>query len=194
MSATEIDPQKLEAVMGQAVLDMGAAISAPLFLIGDRLGLYKAMAGAGPLKSTEVAERAGVAERSVREWLRNQAAGGYVDYDPAADTYDAAARAGDRPRRRGQPGLPARRLRASPSARCADEPRITEAVPQRRRAWAGTSTTTGVFRGCERFFRPGYNANLVAELDPGARRRRGEAARRAQGRRRRLRPRRLDRS
>ena len=49
MSATEIDPQKLEAVMGQAVLDMGAAISAPLFVIGDRLGLYKAMAGAGPM-------------------------------------------------------------------------------------------------------------------------------------------------
>ena len=68
--------------MGQAVTDMGAVISAPLFLIGEKLGLYKAMAGAGPLTSEEVAERAGVAERSVREWLRNQAAGGYVTYDP----------------------------------------------------------------------------------------------------------------
>ncbi len=86
MSATEIDPEKLEAFMGQAVLDMGAAISAPLFVIGDRLGLYKAMAGAGPLKSTEVAERAGVAERSVREWLRNQAAAGYVDLRRRAPT------------------------------------------------------------------------------------------------------------
>ncbi|MFT3863364.1 MAG: hypothetical protein QM729_03760 [Solirubrobacterales bacterium] len=84
MSATEIDPEKLEAVMGQAVLDMGAAISAPLFVIGDRLGLYKAMAGAGPLSSAQVAERTGVAERSVREWLRNQAAAGYVAYDAAA--------------------------------------------------------------------------------------------------------------
>ena len=88
MAATEIDPQKLEAFMGQAVTDMGAVISAPLFLIGERMGLYKAMAGAGPLTSAEVAERAGAAERSVREWLRNQAAGGYVSYDAEADTYE----------------------------------------------------------------------------------------------------------
>ena len=56
MTATEIDPEKLEAFMGQAVTDMGAAISAPLFIIGERLGLYKAMAGAGPLSSAAVAD------------------------------------------------------------------------------------------------------------------------------------------
>src|ERR1700733_8365466 len=87
MSATQIDEGKLEAFMGQAVVDMGAIISAPLFIIGEKLGLYKAMAGAGPLSSEEVAERAGAAERYVREWLRNQAAGGYVTYDPASDRY-----------------------------------------------------------------------------------------------------------
>ena len=87
MSATGIDEGKLEAFMGQAVTDMGAVISAPLFVIGEKLGLYKAMAGAGPLSSEQVAERAGVAERSVREWLGNQAAGGYVTYDPDSDTY-----------------------------------------------------------------------------------------------------------
>lgn len=87
MNATGIDESKLEAFMGQAVTDMGAVISAPLFLIGEKLGLYKAMAGAGPLSSGQVAERAGVAERSVREWLRNQAAGGYVTYDPDSDAY-----------------------------------------------------------------------------------------------------------
>ena len=75
MATTAIDEAKLEAFMGQAVADMGAIISAPLFVIGERLGLYKAMAHAGPLTSQEVADRAGVAERSVREWLRNQAAG-----------------------------------------------------------------------------------------------------------------------
>jgi hypothetical protein len=74
MSATQIDEGKLEAFMGQAVVDMGAVISAPLFVIGEKLGLYRAMAGAGPLSSEEVAERAGAAERYVREWLRNQAA------------------------------------------------------------------------------------------------------------------------
>jgi hypothetical protein len=76
MSATGIDEAKLEAFMGQAVTDMGAIISAPLMVIGEKLGLYKAMARAGPLSSQEVAARAGAAERSVREWLRNQAAGG----------------------------------------------------------------------------------------------------------------------
>src|SRR5215469_9850084 len=87
MSATEIDQGKLEAFMGQAVSDMGAAISVPLFMIGEKLGLYKAMAGAGPLSSEEVAERSGAAERYVREWLRNQAAGGYVVYDAESDRY-----------------------------------------------------------------------------------------------------------
>jgi hypothetical protein len=87
MSTTGIDEAKLEVFMGQAVSDMGAIISAPLMLIGEKLGLYRAMAGAGPLTSQEVAERAGAAERYVREWLGNQAAGGYVSYDPETDRY-----------------------------------------------------------------------------------------------------------
>src|SRR6185503_21159813 len=87
MATNAIDEAKLEAFMGQAVTDMGAIISAPLFVIGEKLGLYKAMAGAGPLTSEEVAERSGAAERYVREWLRNQAAGGYIDYDPKSDKY-----------------------------------------------------------------------------------------------------------
>src|SRR5947199_3066757 len=87
MSSTSIDEAKLEAFMGQAVTDMGAIISAPLMVIGERLGLYKAMAGAGPLSSQELAERTGVAERSVREWLGNQAAGGYVTYDADSGCY-----------------------------------------------------------------------------------------------------------
>src|ERR1700724_1941641 len=87
MSTTGIDQAKLEAFMGQAVTDMGACISAPLMLIGEKLGLYKAMAGAGPLTPQEVAQRSGAAERYVREWLSNQAAGGYVTYDPESERY-----------------------------------------------------------------------------------------------------------
>src|SRR5262249_61412301 len=83
MSTTSIDEVKLEAFMGQAVTDMGATISAPLFQIGEKLGLYKAMAHAGPLSSQELADRTGAAERSVREWLRNQADGGLIRYVPA---------------------------------------------------------------------------------------------------------------
>src|SRR5258708_18792773 len=85
---TAIDEARLEAFAGQAVLDFGAAISGLLLHIGDRLGLYKAMAGAGPITSAVLAERTGTAERYVREWLANQAAGGYVAYSPAAGTFE----------------------------------------------------------------------------------------------------------
>jgi len=64
--------------VGQAVTDMGAAVSGLLLHIGDRLGLYKAMAGAGPVTPAGLAARTGTTERYVREWLGNQAAGGYV--------------------------------------------------------------------------------------------------------------------
>ena len=164
MSATEIDPAKLEAFMGQAVTDMGAAISAPLFVIGERLGLYKAMAGAGPLKSEEVAERAGVAERSVREWLRNQATAGYVVYDPAGDTYElppeqALALADEE-----SPYylLGAFELIASLYA---DEDKILAAFASGE-GMGWHEHDHRLFRGTERFFRPGYKGNLVAEWIP----------------------------
>jgi SAM-dependent methyltransferase len=86
-----IDEAKLEAFVGQAVVDMGAAISGLLLHIGDRLGLYKAMAGAGPITSATLAQRTGTTERYVREWLSNQAAGGYVVYNPADSTYELPA-------------------------------------------------------------------------------------------------------
>jgi hypothetical protein len=73
-----IDQQKLERFLGIAVNDLGAAISALLLHIGDKLGLYKAMADAGPLTPKQLAQKTGTAERYVREWLANQAAGGYV--------------------------------------------------------------------------------------------------------------------
>src|SRR2546430_16183406 len=87
MSTTGIDEAKLEQFMGQAVTDMGAAMSAPLIVLGLKLGLYKAMAGAGPLTSVEVSERAGCDERHVREWLGNQVIGGYIPPDPHSDTH-----------------------------------------------------------------------------------------------------------
>src|SRR3954469_9782721 len=86
-----IDETKLNAFVGQAVVDMGAAISGLLLHIGDRLGLYKAMAGAGPITSAALAQRTGTTERYVREWLGNQAAGGYVVYHPADCTYELPA-------------------------------------------------------------------------------------------------------
>ena len=82
---------RLEAFVGQAVVDMGAAISGLLLHIGDRLGLYKAMAGAGPITSATLAARTGTTERYVREWLGNQAAGGYVVYNSVHGTFELPA-------------------------------------------------------------------------------------------------------
>jgi len=82
-----VDPDKLEHFMGKIVGDMGSAISAALVVIGDQLGLYKAMAGARPLTPAELAARTGTAERYVREWLCAQAASGYVDYAPASGRF-----------------------------------------------------------------------------------------------------------
>src|SRR6185437_13967837 len=86
MSATvpSIDQAKLDEFMGRVVGELGAAISSALVALGDRLGLYRAMAGGDRVSAEELAERTGTDARYVREWLSNQAAGGYVSYD--ADT------------------------------------------------------------------------------------------------------------
>ena len=85
--SNQIDPDKLHAFMGKVVGDFGAALSSTLVYIGQRLGLYKALAAAGPQTPAELAERTGTVERYVREWLINQAAGGYVEYDPGAERF-----------------------------------------------------------------------------------------------------------
>jgi SAM-dependent methyltransferase len=164
MSATDIDEAKLEAFMGRAVTDMGAIISAPLFVIGEKLGLYKAMAHAGPLTSAEIAERAGAAERYVREWLRNQAAGGYVEYDAESDRYElpdehAMALADE--------DSPVYLLGVYDSIASiyADEDRILEAF-RSGEGMGWHEHDPRLFRGTERFFRPGYRAHLVAEWIP----------------------------
>ena len=82
-----IDEQKVERFLGRVVGDLGATVSIALAHIGDRLGMYRAMAGAGPLTPAELAERTGLHERYVREWLANQAAGGYLEYESARGSY-----------------------------------------------------------------------------------------------------------
>src|SRR5215470_3467928 len=86
-NTASIDPGKLEAFLGRVVTDFGAALGSSLAYIGVRLGLYDAMAGAGFLTPAELAERTGTVERYVREWLVNQASGGYVEFDAATGRY-----------------------------------------------------------------------------------------------------------
>ena len=88
MNRPGIDQAKLEAFAMRAVSDFAAAYGGLMVSLGGKLGLYKAMAGAGPISSRELAARAGCAERYVREWLNAQAASGYISYHAISDTYE----------------------------------------------------------------------------------------------------------
>jgi SAM-dependent methyltransferase len=87
----DMNEEKLQAFLERAFTDLAACYGGVMVSLGDKLGLYRALAGAGPLTSAELAERAGCAERYVREWLGSQVAAAYVDYDPTAETYELPA-------------------------------------------------------------------------------------------------------
>jgi SAM-dependent methyltransferase len=150
--------EQLQAFLGKAVGDFGAAISAVLILIGDELGLYRELAK-GRLTPAELAQRTGTNERYVREWLGNQAAGGYVDYDAKSGSY----------------------LLNEEQALCLADPKgpvdlpgaymlVQDLFHVRARAVENFRTGRGMewgehhqclFHGTERFFRASYNANLL---------------------------------
>jgi len=167
MTTTEtnrIDGARLEAFVGQAVADMGAAISGLLLHIGDRLGLYKAMAGAGPVTAAALAARTGTAERYVREWLGNQAAGGYVVYDPADGTFELPAEQAMVVADEDSPVFLAGAFEAVASC-YADHGLFVDAF----RTGAGVGWRQHddrLFSGTLRFFRPGYAAHLVSQWLP----------------------------
>src|SRR5438477_5818518 len=85
-----IDEKKLQQFLGKMIIDLGAAMSVPLVRIGVRLGLYKAMDGAGPMTSAEFAARSNIAERYAREWLSQNAASGYLSYDASSRRFELA--------------------------------------------------------------------------------------------------------
>ncbi|MGH9862400.1 MAG: class I SAM-dependent methyltransferase [Candidatus Acidiferrales bacterium] len=159
-----MDQQKLENFLGKAVVDFGATFHAALVVIGDRLGLYKAMAGAGPLTPAELAQRTGTNERYVREWLCGQAAGGYINYEAATGRYElseeqAFALADDT----SPVFLPGAFQIALAATKAADK--VAEAF--RRGSGVGWHEhDPELFLGTERFFRPGYAAHLVGAWIP----------------------------
>jgi SAM-dependent methyltransferase len=164
LSTAPIDEAKLNAFMGRAVGDMGAAMHAVLILLGDRLGLYKAMANSSPVTPAELAARTGTTERYVREWLNANAASGYVTYDAATSTYmlppeQALALAVD-----DSPAfLPGAFQIISSCFHDADK--IQEAfVTGKGVGWH--EHHHDLFHGTERFFRPGYLANLTSQWIP----------------------------
>ena len=158
-----IDEARLNAFLGKAIGDLGGAMSAVLISIGDELGLYRALAK-GPLTPAQLATNTGTNERYIREWLGNQAAGGYVDYDSAKGTYslndEQAACLADP---NGPVDLPGAYLL------------IQDLFHIRERAMENFRTGKGMewgehhpclFHGTERFFRAGYNANLLTSWLP----------------------------
>lgn len=159
-----LNQQKLDAFMGKAVGDIGATLGAALVVMGEKLGLYKAMANAGPITSAELAKRTGTSERYVREWLAAQAAGGYVEYDPATRTYHLPEEQAFALANEDSPAyLPGAFQLITSVLR--DEPKITEAF----RTGAGVGWhehDPGLFEGTERFFRPNYIGNLVSSWIP----------------------------
>jgi len=160
-----IDEAKLEAFMGLAVTDMGAAISAVMNRIGERCGLYKAMAHAGPLTSQQVAERAGCDERYVREWLSNQAAGGYVEYDAGTGMFTLPEEQALALAEEDSPALPHGRLRP-PGLRMGRRGESSVDMFKTGKGVGWHEHDHRLYSGTERFFRPGYQAHLVAEWIP----------------------------
>jgi SAM-dependent methyltransferase len=154
-----IDGARLEEFLGRVVADLGATFNAVLVQIGDELGLYRAMAGAGPITAAELAARTGTEERYVREWLNAQAAGGYVEYEPAGERYvlppEQAVALADAESPFFMPGgfdVAASVIK--------DRDKITRAF----RTGDGLGWHEhhhDLFAGTERFFRPSYRGNLV---------------------------------
>jgi 2-polyprenyl-3-methyl-5-hydroxy-6-metoxy-1,4-benzoquinol methylase len=159
-----IDEGKLMAFMGQAVTDMSASVSVALMAIGDKLGLYKAMAGSGPLSSAEVAERTGTHERYVREWLNNQVAGGYITYEPSRQTYELEAEQAFALADEDSPVFLGGAFDVVGACWAAEE-QITEAF-RTGKGVGWHEHHPRLFGGTERFFRPGYRANLVSSWIP----------------------------
>jgi len=159
-----MDEARVHEFVGKALGDIGSALTASLVVLGDKLGLYRGMADAGPLTAAELAARTGTVERCVREWLAAQAAAGYVQYDPTTQRYT----------------LPAEHAAAltdenSPACVLGGFQGMTAAMRAQSKVAEAFRSGKGVgwhehdpelFVGVERFFRPGYHANLVTSWIP----------------------------
>jgi len=158
------DPDRLNAFLGRMVGDLGGVATGALVLLGDRLGLFKAMQSGDKVTPAELASRTGTHERYVREWLAAQAAAGYVEYDAAADRFFLNPEQATVFADENSPAFMAGAFEAF-SALWLDEPKVAEAFRTGKGlAWHDHSAC--LFRGVERFFRPGYNANLISSWLP----------------------------
>ena len=158
-----LDMGKLNSFVGQFVGDLGAAVHSGMVVIGEKLGLYKALA-AGPLNAAELAAKTRTDERYVREWLASQAAGGYITYNEHTRKFSLSEEQVFTLANEDSPAyLPGAFQLALGSL--AAVPRITESF----RSGAGMGWhehDENVLHGCEKFFRPSYAANLITSWIP----------------------------
>ena len=158
-----VDEGKLNELLGKFVVDAGASFHAVNAVIGDRLGLYRSLLAVMPATPAEVAGEAGVGERYVREWLAGQAAGGYITYDADTERFSLteeqafALAAPD--------GMQIAAAFHIPIAAAKNTERITEAI-RSNSGFGWHEHDPGLFEGTERFFRPGYVANLASSWIP----------------------------
>jgi 2-polyprenyl-3-methyl-5-hydroxy-6-metoxy-1,4-benzoquinol methylase len=159
-----LDQAKLNDFLGKFVNDLGAGMNAALVLLGEKLGLYKAMAGAGPMTSAELAKKTGTTERYVREWLSAQAAGGYVTYDASTGRFTLPEEQAFALAMEDSPAYLPGAFQIV-AAIIKDEEKITEAF----RTGDGVGWhehCSDLFQGTERFFRPNYAGNLISSWIP----------------------------
>lgn len=160
----KLDEGRMEDLLHKMVSDMGAAAVAPLVVIGDRLGLYRALAADGPLSTEELADRTGTTERYVREWCCAQAGSGYIEFDPPTGRFSMSPEQQAVFADEESPTCMTGGFYAIGSM-FIDEPKIAHAFQSGEGvAWGDHSDC--LFCGTEKFFRPGYAANIVAEWLP----------------------------
>jgi SAM-dependent methyltransferase len=159
-----IDEAKLNAFMGNFVHDLGAVMHAATIVVGDQLGLYKALAEGPPATADELARRTETDPRYLREWLSAQAASGYVSYDPASACFSLSEEQAFALAEEGSPAFIPGAFQV-----CVDQFKSIPKMAQALRTGLGIGWhehDPSLFNGTERFFRPGYAANLVANWLP----------------------------
>src|SRR5258708_32631864 len=177
-----IDENKLQELINKMFGDVGAAMGSALVLLGDKFGFYKTLAAGGPMTSAELASKTGTVERYVREWAAQQAAAGYINYDAGSARFsispEQALVLADE---NGPAFFPAMYEIAAAAIR--DEPKVANAF-QNGGGVGWHEHDPCLFRGTERFFRPGYAMHLVSESMPAldsVREKRERGARRTHG-------------
>jgi 2-polyprenyl-3-methyl-5-hydroxy-6-metoxy-1,4-benzoquinol methylase len=159
-----INIYKLHEFLGKAIVDFGATFNAALIRIGDKLGLYKALASSGPQTSAELAKSTGTSERYIREWLSAQAAGGYVNYDPATSKFHLSEEQAFAMADETSPVFLPGAFQVALAAVKAEEQLTERFKTGQGLGWHEHHHE--LFVGTERFFRPGYASNLIAAWIP----------------------------